>query len=195
MSRARPDPLRADENGATIVEFALLLPVLMVLLLGLFDMAYNLYSASVLQGAIQSAARDSTIEGATPASLDAKVEHAVHNVVPNATLQFERKSYTSFSDVGMAEDFSDLNGDTICNDGEPFEDVNGNKTWDSDRGNAGVGGARDAVLYTVDVSYPRAFPVGGFIGLSDEQSLSVSTVLRNQPYDDQAVQVTTENCT
>jgi Flp pilus assembly pilin Flp len=188
--------LARDERGATIIEFALVAPVLITLLMGLFDTGYNLYAASVLQGAIQKAARDSTIEGATPASLDAKVTLAVRRVVPNAALVFERENYSSFSDIGTPEDFTDLNGDGVCDNGEPYEDANGNNSWDTDRGRAGQGGARDAVLYTVKVTYPHAFPVGMLIGLSRDENLQSSTVLRNQPYSDQVVPpAVTRNCT
>ena len=188
--------LARDEQGATIVEFAFVLPVLAMLLMGLFDMGYNLYASAILQGAIQKAARDSTIEGATSASLDAAVSDAVHRIVPNATLVFDRKNYASLSDVGTPEDFTDVNGDGVCDGGEPYEDANGNGTWDTDRGITGEGGARDAVLYTVKVSYPHAFPVGNLIGLSGDEKMQASTVLRNQPYSDQmARQAVTRNCT
>jgi len=187
--------IRRDENGATVVEFALVAPVLVTLLLGLFDIGYNMYVASVLQGAIQKAARDSSIEGATPASLDGKVTSAVHDISPGATVRFSRKSYASFSDVSTPEDFTDLNGDNVCNNGEPFEDANGNNAWDTDRGVDGLGGARDAVLYTVDVSYPRAFPVAGLLGLPEEHEMKSATVLRNQPYAQQVIKVTARNCT
>ena len=186
--------LRHDSRGATIVEFALLAPVLLLTLLGLFDMGYNTYTSSVLQGAIVKAARGSTIEGATPAALDARVEAAVHDIAPNATVTFDRKAYTSFSDVGAPEDFTDLNGDGVCNNGEPFEDVNGNAFWDADRGKSGGGGARDAVLYTVSVSYPRAFPVGKFIGVSNTHEMQSQTVLRNQPWSEQETAVKVSNC-
>ncbi len=110
-------------------------------------------------------------------------------------MTFSRKAYSNFSDVKAPEDFTDLNGDGRCNAGEPFEDVNGNRAWDADRGKAGGGGARDAVLYTVRVSYPRAFPIYRFIGMSDTQVVESSTVLRNQPYDKQAaVTPTIGNC-
>ena len=186
--------LRRDAQGATIVEFALLAPVLVLMLLGLFDIGYNTYTSSVLQGAIAKAARGSTIEGAQPATLDARVEAAVHDIAPNATLAFARKAYTNFADVGAPEDFSDLNGDNLCNDGEPFEDANGNGSWDTDRGKSGGGGARDAVLYTVTVSYPRAVPIADFIGVSDTHQVESSTVLRNQPWDDQDVEAKLGNC-
>jgi hypothetical protein len=47
-----------------------------------------------------------------------------------------------------------VNGDGVCNAGEPFEDANANGSWDADQGKAGSGGARDAVLYEVQVTYP-----------------------------------------
>jgi hypothetical protein len=159
-----------------------------------------MYTNSILQGAIQKAARDSTIEGAASSSdaIDARVEAAVRVVSPDATLTYARMSYTNFSDMGVAEEFTDSlppAADGICNDGEPFEDANGNGTWDSNRGSANsMGSARDAVLYTVSISYPRMFPVAGLIGASNTTSTQVSTVLRNQPYGVQAAP-TVGNCT
>ncbi|MEZ5695963.1 MAG: TadE/TadG family type IV pilus assembly protein [Sphingomonadaceae bacterium] len=186
-----------DEEGATLIEFALLAPTLLIMILGLFEMGYNYYMQSLLQGSIQQAARDSTIEGAIArqSTIDARVTEAVHDIVPNATVTFDRKAYTSFSDVGQPEDFTDTDSNGTCNDGEPFEDANGNGMWDTDRGVVGMGGARDAVLYRVTVSYPRAFGVTKLIGLSDNFETSVATVLRNQPYDEQeAGGITVEYC-
>lgn len=173
-----------DRSGAALVEFALLAPVLAITLLGLFDMAYNYYLQAQLQGAIQQAARDSTIEGATvrSAQIDARVTDAVDDIVPDAAVSFERFSYTNFSEVSQPEDFVDLDSDGRCNDGEPFEDSNGNGTWDEDRGTLGGGGARDAVLYTVTVRYPRAFGAAQIIGLPAVVETEAVTVLRNQPY-------------
>ncbi|MBK9011688.1 TadE family protein [Novosphingobium sp.] len=97
--------LGRESEGATIVEFALVLPVLMVTLMGLFDLAYNMYTQQLLQGAIQNAARSSTIEGASgsEAAIDAIVTEAVHAIAPTATMQFERRAYASFADVARPE--------------------------------------------------------------------------------------------
>lgn len=188
--------LPRDARGATMVEFALLAPVLLTLLLGIFDLGFNVYTTTQLEGAIQKAARDSSIEGAgtLEAAIDAKVRAAVHDVVPNAKVTFARRSYATFGDVSRPEDFTDVNKDGLCNDGEPFEDANGNGSWDEDRGRAGFGGARDAVLYTVDVSYPRVFPVAKLIGLPPVQTTQAVTVLRNQPYGQQASDSIVKNC-
>jgi hypothetical protein len=159
-----------------------------------------MYTTEMLQGAIQSAARNSTIEGSSghEAQLDAIVTKAVQAVAPGATLTFDRRSYSSFTEAGRPEDYTDVDNDGTCDHGEPFEDANGNGSWDLDRGQAGFGGARDAVLYTVTVKYQRPFPVAGFIpGQTKDFTLSAATVLRNQPYGQQSVNAapTTGNCT
>ena len=192
--RALPQRLGSNQDGVTIVEFALIAPVLLLLLLGTYDLGYVLYVDSMLQGSIQEAGRRSTIEGSTAASMDLIVSTAVKRVVPDATLTFTRKSYATFSAVGSPEAFTDVDGNGVCNSGEPYEDANGNSTWDSDRGKAGQGGARDAVLYTARVTYPRPFAMAGMFGFSPLVTLSSATVLRNQPFSAQTTTVTTKNC-
>lgn len=173
-----------DQRGVTVVEFALLAPVLLISLLGIFDMGYTMYAQTLLQGALQQAARNSTIEGASgsTATIDGAVTSSVRTAIIDATVAFERKSYASFSKVGVAEQFTDTNGNSTCDAGEPFEDVNNNGAWDRDQGNIGLGGARDAVLYTATMTFPRAFPLTGFMNIPANVSVSGSTVLRNQPY-------------
>ncbi|MDE2442629.1 MAG: pilus assembly protein [Betaproteobacteria bacterium] len=182
MIRRHFRALRVDQSGVTIVEFALITPVLLLTLMGLFDAGYNVYATSMLRGSIQKTARDSTIEGANTAALDANVTTAVQRIVPGATVTFSRKAYATFSWISKAEDYSDVNKNGTCDAGEPFEDSNGNGTWDTDRGQTGNGGARDAVIYTVNVTYPRAFPLAAFMKMSNTVTMSATMVLRNQPY-------------
>lgn len=188
--------LRRDERGATLVEFALVAPVLLLTLLGLFEMGYNYYIQAQLQGAIQKAARDATIESAigNTAEIDGRVAQAVHIIVPGARISFSRTSYTNFTDVAEPEDFTDLDGNGICGDGEPFEDANGNGSWDEDRGRVGQGGARDAVLYVVSVSYRRMFGVARLIGFPEMFTTEATTVVRNQPFGDQPGMAVAGNC-
>lgn len=193
----RPMALARESAGVTTVEFAMIAPVLVLTLLGLFDMGYNMYAQTLLQGALQQAARNSTIEGASSqtGAIDASVQTAVGRAIGGATFSFARKSYTTFSQVGQPEDWTDTDGNGTCNGGEPYEDANGNGTWDRDRGVSGLGGARDAVLYTATVTYPRAFPLARLARLPNTVTLSASTVLRNQPYaQSQAATVVVRNC-
>ncbi len=190
-------PLFRDIRGVAAVEFALIAPALLTVLLGLMDLSYNLYTSTLLEGAIQQAGRNATIQDASSrtATIDAKVREVVSDIAPQSTITFSRRAYADFSDVATPEDFTDSNGDGLCADGEPFEDVNGNDTWDADRGRDSAGGARDAVLYTVTVRYPRAFAFMSSVGLSDTVTAQARTVLRNQPFDQQARTVATVgNC-
>ena len=189
--------LRSDDNGATLTEFGFVAPVLIVMIMGIFDMAHSQYTSALMNGAIQEAGRDLTLEtaGSQASNIDQRVIDAVSNVAPNtATVTLEKLSHYDFSDIGEAEEFTDEDGDGICNNNEVFVDANQNGQWDADRGQTGIGGARDAVLYTAVVTYPRLFPMAGLAGLPENVTLRASTVLRNQPYDEQNRSTTTGNC-
>lgn len=192
--------LARDAKGVTVVEFAMVAPVMGLLLLGAFDVGHTLYMRSTLQGILQKAARDATLESgletATQTTLDDKVRNQVRALANNATITFSRRYYRSFTNAAAAqfEPFTDTNKNGTCNAGEPYQDNNNNGRWDATGGNDGAGGAKDAVLYTVTVSYPRFFPIYRMVGGSSTTVLTASTVLRNQPYGDQAVP-TVRNCT
>lgn len=188
--------LRRNQDGATIVEFAFVAPVFVVLIMGLFDLAHTGYTNSLLQGSMQRAGRASTLENVASRnnSTEAAVREQLQNIIPGGTITFTRRAYFDFEDVGQPEEFDDLNTDGVCNNNEPFEDDNGNGSWDADKGEASFGGARDAVLLTADISYPRLFPMAELIGLDRTVNLQASTVLRNQPYDTQDITVEVRNC-
>ena len=56
------------------------------------------------------------------------------------------------------------------------------------------GGARDAVLYKISVSYPRIMPIGRLVGGPSTQNMNAVAVLRNQPYGLQNLPAATGNC-
>ncbi|MFM6930644.1 MAG: TadE/TadG family type IV pilus assembly protein, partial [Novosphingobium sp.] len=142
--------INLDRRGATAVEFALILPVLLTLLFGTFEMGLAQYMRSVLEGAMQQAGRNSSLQsGATSQSaIDSYVRSQVQSVYPGATVSFTRSNYTTFSDVSAPEDFTDSNANGRYDAGECFIDQNGNRQWDADRAMSGLGGANDVVLYT-----------------------------------------------
>ena len=189
----RQPKLWRDNRGAAAAEFALVAPVMLMVLYGMFDLGHGQYTRAMLEGAIDKASRRATIEGATVAGIDGEVTTAIRQIAPGATVTFSRTTYSDFADVGMPEDYDDVDNDGSCNNNEPYEDANGNGTYDLDRGKTGNGGARDAVLYKVNVSYKRIMPIGSLIGQSNITSLNATTVLRNQPFGIQQY-VETKNC-
>lgn len=185
MTRALFHRLRRDRRGATIVEFAIVAPVMMMLIMGVGDLLYQSYAQAILSGAVQKAGRDSSIEGAPVSTIDGRVSAAVRLVARNATFNSSRKNYDTFTAVAP-EPFTDTNGNGIRDVGECFSDVNGNKQWDADPGATGQGGANAVALYTMTVTYPRMFPFARLFGANATQTISASTLLKNQPYDNQA---------
>ena len=179
--------LRRDTSGVTAVEFGLVAPTFFMVLLGIFDLGYTVYARAILDGAVQKAARDATLETATASltAIDNRVEELVGPLGANATFNFERKNYVDFSNVNTAEEYDDTNGNGQRDTGECYTDANSNGNWDSDMGEDGVGGARDVVLYTVEMSFPRKFPLWKMLGEEQDATITTSTVLRNQPYGDQ----------
>lgn len=194
--------LAANREGATLVEFAIVAPVLVLMIMGLFDIAHTQYTSSVLSGALQKAGRDLTLENATSrqTNIDGRVREQVAAVMPTgAQITFVKDSYFDFSDVKdpeqiLGDDPETQPGYNVCEGAknERYIDANNNNRYDLDRGADGIGGARDVVLYTANVTYPRMFPLFTMIGLPRDVNLSASTVLRNQPYDEQNDRVTSE---
>lgn len=193
--------LAKAQDGATIIEFALISPALMVLLLGSLDIGHTLYMQSVLQGAVQKAARDGTMEVAAGTSdaardaIDQAVQAQLGKLNHSATITITRRFYKTFSKAAaaQAESHSDTTApsdpfkDGKCNNGETFVDANNNGKFDRDGGDSiNNAGARDNVVYTVNVSYPRMFPLHKLVGASSVTSLTARTVLSNQPYGDQS---------
>lgn len=199
--------LRRDRRGATLVEFALVAPVMLLLMMGLGDLLYQEYAQSILTGAVQKAARDSGIEGgaANTATIDgtvigligAVIKNPANNCAANPTSAAwcsVRKSYDSFSAVAP-EPFVDTNGNGVRDAGECFTDENGNGAWDQDPGLNGQGGASAVTLYKMTITYPRIFPVAKMFGWPSTNTISATSLLKNQPYATQTTYTNVTICT
>jgi hypothetical protein len=177
-----------SRSGATLVEFAMIAPALCLTLLALVDLGYRAYVASVMQGVIHEAARQASVGDRTIDQVDEFVEQrlAVFNGEGDE-LEIEKTSYADYADYDRPEKItSDTAPVGEYNDTDCFEDANGNGEYDTDRGRAdSLGGAEDIVHYRVTLTFNRIVPLGGqvhFLGLSDTQTVSASTLMRNQPF-------------
>lgn len=180
----RAPALIGDTRGAALLEFALVLPVFAMMLLGLFDFGQTIYVRSVLHGAVEDAARSSSLETADTTAADAMVRKVVTPIAPGATINSSRLSYVGFGDVGRAERWNDANDNAICDDGENYTDENGDGQWNSEIGVSGNGGASDVVVYTVDVTFNRLFKIPLLPG-SDQRTVTARAVRKNEPFADQ----------
>lgn len=182
--------LGRDTSGATIVEFAVVAPIFMGVIMFIFDMGFMAYARSILSGEVNAVGRASALETATDetrADMDARVAEQVRLIVPDGAVTFERESFNTY---GLAqtrvEPFVDVNDNDRCDTGESYLDLNGNSRFDLDGARAGAGGARDVVIYTATLRYTRFFPVAEFFGMNRDVELQARTILKNQPFDQQS---------
>lgn len=195
-----------DRRGSPAVEFAIVAPVMLMLMMGLGELAFQDYVQAVLTGAVQKAGRDSTIQGNAQQTdaIDAPVKTAVKALVPTATFTSVRANYDNYASMA-GEPFTDSKYpntssgtyDGICDHGESYTDVNGNSHYDLDLSASGEGGASDIARYTMTVTYNRIFPIGRWVGWGNAVTLSATTLLKNQPYATQTVNngTTSGTCT
>lgn len=187
--------LASDTRGATIVEFAFVAPILVLTLFGIFDLGYKSYVSSILQGALHEAARMGTVGDKTTTQIDTHIRARLRDFSRGATITITHKSYLDFSGVQVPET---ITNDTVpigtYNVGDCYQDANANNAYDTDRGKSGMGNSEDVLHYTITMTYPRLFPLTKIMGLSATDTISSSTVFRNQPYGSRVTSVTTR-CT
>lgn len=180
--RGRLARLLQARDGVAAIEFGIIAPVFLLLMMGIFDLGQMAYGRVQLQGMVQDAARSSSLETADTSAADAKVAAEVQRVLPGATVRGKRVSYYDFNDVGRPEKWNDTNSDGTCNNGETYVDENRNAGWDSDIGKENNGGAGDVVLYTVTITYKPLFPVPLMQNDQGERTIVATTVKKNQPF-------------
>lgn len=188
--------LKSDKRGVSAVEFALVAPVFITMIIGGLDLGYQAYARSVLQGALNDVARTGSLEGpdlhcsgeTTEAQIACAVEERSDTVARNATYDFEIKSYYEFSGVGRGEKLvTDYNNNGRYDEGDCFQDMDENGQFDEVAGREGIGGADDVVFYDVTLTMPRLLPMASLLGWSNEYKIRATTAVRNQPYTRQSV--------
>jgi hypothetical protein len=181
----RPARLTACTAGSTAVEFALILPLLLLFIIGSIEMAINLFIGSSIESAVMEASR----YGITGTEAGVSRADRVLEIVGDRTyglldmdqVNMETLVYESFADIGQPEPFTDQNANHVYNAGEPFVDVNGNGEWDADMGEAGLGGPSDVVVYRLSYDWGIITPtMRGILG--DNVTHVSSIAVRNEPY-------------
>lgn len=191
-----PHSLAEERSGVAAIEFAVVAPVFLVLLMGSLDAGHVIYTRSVLSGAVEAAARSSALETGNTSEADAMVRDMVEPIAPGMELETSRLSYFDFSDIGRPERWTDSNGNDMCDDGEVYIDENRSGAWDEDVGTVGNGGANDVVVYEVRITYDPVFAVPFVPASWLERSASATAVRKNQPFALQrAYSTTTGTCT
>jgi Flp pilus assembly pilin Flp len=181
------------QSGAAAIEFALALPPLILLIIGMFEVAVTMFVSTSVENGLREASRYG-ITGDTPAGISrqdqilAIIEANTFGMLDPATTSITFMKYASFQDVGQPEPFVDTPAPSPLHNGkydagENFTDLNGNGKWDADRGIAGVGASGEVVRYKVDYQWRLMTPLlSDMLGDNGVFHMSASVVVRNEPY-------------
>ena len=176
----------AGEGCATIVEFALVAPIFLVILGAIMEFSGIMFAQTLLEGTAREASRFG-ITGSMPegVSRSEQIRHILENnsfgVIDPDAVQMDTLVYESFEDVGRPEPFTDQNANGAYDPGEPYTDINGNGQWDDDMGAAGLGGPGDIVVYRMAYDWPIMIPVfQPFFGPTI--TLRANIAVRNEPF-------------
>ena len=173
-----------DARGDAAVQFALLAPALLLLVVGTFEFAVTLFVGGALESAVLAASRFGVTgfaqEGVTR-------EERIRQIIDERTLGFVDMDearintliYGSFDDIGQPEPFTDGNGNGTPDPGE-YADVNGNGQWDDDMGRAGLGGPDDIVLY--EIEYETTGITGLMRPILGRITHRAAVAVRNEPF-------------
>lgn len=180
------------QSGVEMIEFALVSPVLFAFVLGCLEVSMALYSQVDVEGAMRVASRWGITGQATDRDGNPVVrEQYIRDIIASNisrridmdTATLTLCEYGSFTDVRQPEPFTDTNENGTRDDGEPYDDLNGNTEWDEDRGTTGAGAAGSVVLYKFDYDWPLLTGmISSVFGKDGKLRMSASIVARNEPF-------------
>lgn len=193
---------RFDDRGVAIVEFALVMPILLLMTFGAIEIGMIMAVQSTLEGGLKEASRYG-ITGQTPSDttriekIRKLLEFHTLGLVKMSEATFSVKTYASFSGVGQPEPFVDsAEGDpedpNPCHNNkydppstgcvETFTDLDGDGSWDADVGTDGAGMGGEVVSYSVEVPWHVMTPfVGPLMAPGGTIPLRATIVVRNEP--------------
>lgn len=197
-----------DERGAAVMELAFVAPVMFLMVMAGFDAGYAVYLQAVANGELEARARAASLDGASESQFDRELRESMYLLLPSYADNVEsvvltKKNYTDYSRIDAAEKITtDHNGDGVLDGpadwdsdgtidtGDCWLDEDGNGEFGTNEGADGLGGADDGVYYTVTLSFPRLFPLASMMGLPEDQTVTVRTLVINQPYGAQTARET-----
>jgi Flp pilus assembly protein TadG len=177
--------LASDVGGVTAIEFALIAPVFVMLLMGIVEFSLIMFVNSTMEGATAASGRYGktgyTAYGSSRKQQIIDTVAAKTNGLLNPSLiNVTTTVYPSFDSISKDEPYIDTNRNGTHDVGEAYTDANHNGQWDSS-GASGLGNSNDIVVYTVSYPWTINTPLIGSI-FGNPFIISSRTVVKNEPY-------------
>lgn len=196
-------------EGATMIEFALIFPIVLMISFGILEISLCMASLVTLEGGLKEASRYGiTTQSTAPPDVN-KVPTAFKvgndnrlmtigyilnentlDLIDLNTATITTQVYSSFSAVQDGEQYNDVNLNNQYDVGEPFSDTNCNGVRDGPgAASTGIGAAGNIVVYTVAYNWRILTPIiGQWLGKPDPNNagryiipMSSSIVVKNEP--------------
>ena len=180
--------LRRGEDGIAALEFAMVAPVLLLLVMGTFELGLILTAQVLMESATYTASRmGKTGQGISDSTQAAKIKAEIARVggliMDPARIVVTSTYYKNFQQVEKPEPFNDANRNGKRDSGESFTDWNGNAKWDAMSGDAGYGNKDEVAVYTSTYSWPLFTPLlSSVMGQDGKVDISARAVVRNEPF-------------
>lgn len=182
-------PFIKDRSGATIIEFAIVAPMLFLLLAGIIEIGLILFTFAAMEGATNIGSRT----GKTGFSQgSASRESFIRNEIQRLTggfldpskLSISVLSYSSYSNIGKPEPcLQPLEPPCPGTSGVNYVDINGNGQWDADQGRSTAGGSGSIVLYRVHYPWTMFTPImASLIGTGGQYDITATAAVRNEQF-------------
>lgn len=177
-----------NSEGVTALEFALVAPVFLLMMMGTIEFSVVMFVTSVMEGATTQSARlgktGFVANGMSrEQTIRTLIDERTGKLIDMNKLTITAKTYKNFDSVGKAEPSNDTNNNGTIDAGE-YDDINGNGRYDNDMGAQGLGDANDVVVYTITYPWQIVTPlVQPLIG-NGHGNYDVKTrmVVKNEPY-------------
>lgn len=177
---------RLGRDGIAALEFALIAPVVMLMLMGVIEFSMIGFVQSVMESATFNASRlGKTGYNTTGVSRTQTIINMINQrtagLLDPTMISVSSTAYGQFGSVGLNESYTDTNANGRYDAGEAYVDANANGV--ADIGTSGYGNTGEVVLYTISYPWPIYTPfIGAFFGNNSTVTISTRAVVKNEPW-------------
>lgn len=175
------------DSGITSIEFAIVSPVMFLLMMGIIEFSLITFTTTVMESAANTTARFGKTGYVAAGSsrqqqIIANINDRTAGLLDPNRIVISTTVYSSVDRVGDPETcINPVSPPCPGTAGVNYVDINGNGQWDADMGVAGLGSANDIVVYKVTYPWPIATPMISAI-IGSPYNISVRTIVKNEPY-------------
>lgn len=182
--------LARKEDGGSILEFGLIVPAFVLLVIGVLELSVLYFANTALEGGLREAARFAVtgrVQGVSreQAIIDIINRHG-YGIVTVTASDITTEVYQDFADIDSHEPIVGDRGEIGTYEAgldDGYTDINCNGVWDADMAKGGVGGGNDVVIYRVNYRHQFMTNVlASMIGTDGKVPLSARVAVRNEPF-------------